>query len=73
VHEAYLRLVGAKLPPSESRTHFFAIAAQLMRQILVDYARRYRAAKRGAGWEHYLQGTRRRSRSARVWNPDFIH
>jgi len=47
VHEAYFRLVGQNLPQWESRTHFFAIAAQLMRQILVDYARRRRASKRG--------------------------
>jgi len=47
VHEAYLRLIGLNPPQWESRTHFFAIAAQLMRQILVDYARRHRAAKRG--------------------------
>jgi RNA polymerase sigma factor (TIGR02999 family) len=47
VHEAYLRLVGASSPQWESRTHFFAIAAQLMRQILVDYARRHGAVKRG--------------------------
>jgi RNA polymerase sigma factor (TIGR02999 family) len=47
VHEAYLRLVGLKPPQWESRTHFFAIAAQLMRQILVDHARRHGAAKRG--------------------------
>ena len=47
VHEAYLRLVGVSPPQWESRTHFFAIAAQLMRQILVDYARRHGAAKRG--------------------------
>jgi RNA polymerase sigma factor (TIGR02999 family) len=47
VHEAYLRLVGLSPPQWESRTHFFAIAAKLMRQILVDYARRHRAAKRG--------------------------
>jgi RNA polymerase sigma factor (TIGR02999 family) len=48
VHEAYLRLAGVNPPPQwESRTHFFAIAAQLMRQILVDYARRHAAAKRG--------------------------
>jgi RNA polymerase sigma factor (TIGR02999 family) len=48
VHEAYLRLVGVSAPQEwESRTHFFAIAAQLMRQILVDYARRHGAAKRG--------------------------
>jgi len=48
VNEAYLRLVGLSRPQWESRTHFFAIAAQLMRQILVDYARRHGAAKRGA-------------------------
>ena len=47
VNEAYVRLVGLKTPQWESRTHFFAIAAQLMRQILVDYARRHGAAKRG--------------------------
>ena len=48
VNEAYLRLVGMSSPQWESKTHFFAIAAQLMRQILVDYARRHGAAKRGA-------------------------
>ena len=47
VHEAYLRLVGMSSLQWESRTHFFAIAGQLMRQILVDYARRRGAAKRG--------------------------
>jgi RNA polymerase sigma factor (TIGR02999 family) len=49
VHEAYLRLIGLHSPRWESRTHFFAIAARLMRQILVDYARRHGAAKRGGG------------------------
>ncbi len=49
VHEAYFRLVGQNVPQWQSRTHFFAIAAQLMRQILVDYARRRRASKRGSG------------------------
>ena len=47
VNEAYVRLVRLKTLQWESRTHFFAIAAQLMRQILVDYARRHRSAKRG--------------------------
>jgi RNA polymerase sigma-70 factor, ECF subfamily len=47
VNEAYVRLVRLKTPQWESRTHFFAIAAQLMRQILVDYARRHGSAKRG--------------------------
>jgi RNA polymerase sigma factor (TIGR02999 family) len=49
VNEAYLRLARMNPPQWESRTHFFAIAAQLIRQILVDYARRHRAGKRGAG------------------------
>lgn len=50
VNEAYLRLVGQEAPPDfESRSHFVAIAANHMRQILVDHARRHRAAKRGAG------------------------
>jgi RNA polymerase sigma-70 factor (ECF subfamily) len=49
VNEAYLRLIGLHSPRWESRTHFFAIAARLMRQILVDYARRRGTAKRGAG------------------------
>lgn len=47
VNEAYIRMVGLSPPQWESRSHFFAIAAQQMRQILVDYARRHRAGKRG--------------------------
>jgi RNA polymerase sigma factor (TIGR02999 family) len=47
VHEAYARLIGQESLDFESRGHFFAVAAQLMRQILVDYARRHRAEKRG--------------------------
>jgi RNA polymerase sigma-70 factor, ECF subfamily len=49
VNEAYVRMVGLRPPHWESRSHFFAIAAQQMRQILVDYARRHRAGKRGGG------------------------
>ena len=49
VHEAYFRLVGQDLPEWKNRAHFFAIAAKFMRQILVDYARRHRASKRGSG------------------------
>jgi RNA polymerase sigma factor (TIGR02999 family) len=48
VNEAYLRLAGRDIR-IQNRGHFFAIASQLMRQILVDYARRHRADKRGAG------------------------
>ena len=47
VHEAYVRLTGQALPQWQNRAHFFAVAAQLMRQILVDYARSHRASKRG--------------------------
>jgi RNA polymerase sigma factor (TIGR02999 family) len=47
VHEAYLRLVDQKNVRLQNRAHFFAIAAQLMRRILVDYARRRDRAKRG--------------------------
>jgi RNA polymerase sigma factor (TIGR02999 family) len=49
VHEAYLRLAGQNPPQWQSRAHFFAIAARLMRQILVDHARARSAAKRGSG------------------------
>jgi RNA polymerase sigma factor (TIGR02999 family) len=49
VHEAYLRLVNLKELTLHDRTHFFAVAARLMRQILVDHARRKRAGKRGGG------------------------
>ena len=48
VHEAYLRLVGQRPFDAENRTHFVGVAARLMRQILVDYARSRGAAKRGA-------------------------
>ena len=49
VHEVFLRLVDADRTTPMSRTHFFAISARLMRQILVDHARRKRADKRGGG------------------------
>jgi RNA polymerase sigma factor (TIGR02999 family) len=49
VHEAYLRLVGQTEVEWQSRTHFFAVAAQAMRRILVDHARRRGAGKRAAG------------------------
>jgi RNA polymerase sigma factor (TIGR02999 family) len=49
VHEAYLRLVGGHAA-WVNRAHFFAMAARVMRQVLVDHARRYGAAKRGGGW-----------------------
>src|SRR5581483_7852327 len=47
VNEAYLRLVNQREAQWNSRNHFFAIAAQVMRRILVDYARSHGASKRG--------------------------
>jgi RNA polymerase sigma factor (TIGR02999 family) len=47
VHEAYLRLSGPNPPQWQNRAHFFGIAAHVMRQILVEYARGRGAAKRG--------------------------
>lgn len=49
VHEAYLRLIGPRRLPWQGRTHFFAVAARLMRRILVDHARARRTHKRGGG------------------------
>jgi RNA polymerase sigma factor (TIGR02999 family) len=48
VHEAYLRLAGKSAVNFSNRAHFMAVAAQLMRRILVDHARKCGAAKRGA-------------------------
>jgi len=49
VHEAYLRLIDWNNVEWQNRAHFFAISAQLMRRILVDFARSRRFAKRGGG------------------------
>lgn len=49
VHEVYLKLSRGEVPVAESKSHFVAIAARAMRQILVDHARRRHTAKRGHG------------------------
>jgi RNA polymerase sigma factor (TIGR02999 family) len=49
VNEAFLKMVGDRNVAWESRAHFFGIAARIMRQILIDYAREHGAAKRGSG------------------------
>jgi RNA polymerase sigma factor (TIGR02999 family) len=49
VHEAYLRLVDQRRVRWRNRAHFFAIAARMIRRILVDHARRRQAGKRGGG------------------------
>jgi RNA polymerase sigma factor (TIGR02999 family) len=52
VHEAYLRLVDQSAPQWQSEPHFLAVASTAMRQILLDYAKRKQAAKRGGGRRH---------------------
>jgi len=52
INEAYLRLVNQQDVEWQDRAHFFAVAAQVMRHILVDHARKYRFSKRGGGAEH---------------------
>lgn len=52
VHEAWLRLGGDQQPQWQNRGHFFSAAAEAMRRILIDHARRKQAARRGGGAEH---------------------
>ena len=52
VHEAWLRLTGSNQPNWENRAHFFGAAAEAMRRILVDHARRKQSLKRGGGAGH---------------------
>lgn len=52
VNEAYLRLIDANRVQWQNRAHFYAIAAQLMRRILVDYARSHNYVKRGGAARH---------------------
>lgn len=49
INEAYIRLVDQQNVPWQNRAHFFGVAAQVMRHILIDHARRHRYAKRGGG------------------------
>jgi len=49
INEVYLRLAGGTAPKLENRRHFYSVAARLMRQILVDHARRHLSEKRGSG------------------------
>lgn len=52
VHEAYLKLIQVNQVTYEDRSHFFAMASRVMRRILIDYAERRRAQKRGGGAPH---------------------
>lgn len=51
VHEVYLRLVDAEQVGIQGRTHFFGIAANAMRQVLIDHARKRNSLKRGGDWK----------------------
>jgi RNA polymerase sigma-70 factor (ECF subfamily) len=51
IHEAYVRLIDQPTKDWQNRSHFYGVAAQVMRRILVDYARTHRSAKRG-GEQH---------------------
>jgi len=63
VHETYLRLIDQRQVQWQSRAHFFAIAARMMRRILVDHARSHQASKRGGG--HRLELT-----EAQAWSDE---
>lgn len=52
VHEAYLRLIDQRQVHWQNRAQFFAVAAQVMRRVVVDYARKRRRVKRGGGTPH---------------------
>ena len=54
IHEAYIRLIDQGSPDFDSRSHFFGVAANLMRQVLTDFARRRLSAKRGSGKKEEL-------------------
>lgn len=57
IHEAYLKLIDQRAVDWQSRAHFFAVASQLMRRILVDHARGRAAEKRGGGALHVALDT----------------
>jgi RNA polymerase sigma factor (TIGR02999 family) len=65
VHEAYLKLANAAVLNAGDRSHFLAIAARAMRQVLVDDARRRSASKRGGSWDRVTFGDR-------VWRTDSL-
>ena len=60
VHEAYVKLVDQRRVRWQNRAHFYAVAAQVMRRLLVDHARAHHAEKRGAAVTISLDGVGRR-------------
>jgi RNA polymerase sigma factor (TIGR02999 family) len=69
VHEVFVKLAGDPRSGERSRTHFFAVAATAMRQILVDFARRRSAAKRGGDQDRVTLAGVEDSRSAEATTP----
>ena len=70
VHEAWLRLAGQEHAHWESRTQFMAVAAQVMRRVLVDHARTRHAAKRGGGARQVTLGDAEKDGAAQVAGAD---
>ncbi|MEW5975943.1 MAG: sigma-70 family RNA polymerase sigma factor [Acidobacteriota bacterium] len=66
VHEAYLKLIDQRNVRWQNRAHFFGVAAQMIRRILVDHARAHLAAKRGAGLKLSLDEAEEPSTSGQV-------
>lgn len=66
VHEVYLRLSPGRRVAWATRAHFMGAAAQMMRRVIIDFARRTRAARRGEGWKRVVldQGTAARTLEA---------
>ncbi len=69
VHEAYFRLVDQKQVEWNNRNHFFGVAAQMMRRILVDHARKHHAFKRGSSWTRVSLDQAEGSRSKQNCRP----
>lgn len=73
VHEAYMKLLQFNRINWENRSHFFGIASQIMRNILVDYAVRQKAEKRGGEWQRVTLGNQRASTEVSLYDILSIH
>jgi RNA polymerase sigma factor (TIGR02999 family) len=72
IHEAYLRLISQPDQDWRSRSHFYAVAARAMRQILVDHARRRNSHKRGRRWTRVSLGDSMRENTSREVDLDAL-
>lgn len=73
IHEAYLRMVDLQTADVADRTHFYVLAARMMRRILVDAARAHHAAKRGFGNKVALDDTIEIGDGGKAWNFLALH